>query len=573
MPFFILFKEVVLKELKFVPVIRLDDMAKNILKKRYFMRGETKWKQNAERVVNHVCVGNGWNDDSRKEAYDMIYNRYFLPNSPTLVNAGKNKHAGLSACFVLPFDDTIEDIYKTKLDFALIARKGGGCGTTLSNLRPEGDLVNGSTHGFAGGAVKFADTISHDMDAITQSGFRSMAIMFTMRVDHPDILKFIHAKTEEGKISNANISVVVTDDFMKKVENNEDYWTVFNGKKYKKYNAKEVFDKIVEGAWKNGEPGILFYDKINDSPYKYAGIKIEATNPCGEQPLPPYGSCNLGSLDISKFTSEDGVFNFELFEKAVRLSARFLDSVIEVNAYPTKEIEEISKKSRPIGNGLMGLADFFMKKRIPYGSRESIEEFEKVAKVLYETTKDESEKMGREFGVPEWCQNLPTPRRNITVVTFAPTGTLSLLAVCNSGIEPFFSEITERRDKTGEYIIDTPSGEDFFRCAVSTSGEKEVTWEEHVLMQSVAQKYSDSGVSKTINFPNKTHKETIGKAFMMAWKNNCKGITVYRNGSREIEVLSPKNVDKNKCPMCGEATIKYDGCTKCIKCEWSLCTV
>lgn len=281
----------------------------------------------------------------------------------------------------------------------------------------------------------------------------------------------------------------------------------------------------------------------------------------------------MGSLDISKFTSKDGVFNFELFEKAVRLSARFLDSVIEVNAYPTEEIAEVSKKSRPIGNGLMGLADFFMKKKVAYGSKESLEEFEKVAKVLYDVTKDESEKMGEEFGVPEWCQSLPEPRRNITVVTFAPTGTLSLLARCNSGIEPFFSEITERRDKTGEYIIDTPSEESYFRCAVSTNGEKEVTWEEHVAMQSVAQKHSDSGVSKTINFPNKTHKETIGKAFIMAWKNNCKGITVYRNGSREIEVLSPKNVDKNKCPVCGEPTVKFDGCTNCTKCDWSLCSI
>ena len=268
-----------MKDLKFVAVSRLDDMAKNILKKRYFSGGENKWKQLVDRVVNHVC--RDWDIERKNEAYDMIYHRYFLPNSPTLVNAGKNKHAGLSACFVVPFEDTIEDIYKTKLNFALIARKGGGCGTTLSNLRPEGDLVNGSTHGFAGGAVKFADTISHDMDAITQSGFRSMAIMFTMRVDHPDILKFITAKTEEGKISNANISVVVTDDFMKKVENGEDYWTVFNGKKYQKYNAKEIFDKIVEGAWKNGEPGILFYDRMNDAPYKYAGVEIEASNPCG----------------------------------------------------------------------------------------------------------------------------------------------------------------------------------------------------------------------------------------------------------------------------------------------------
>ncbi len=253
---------------KFKEHSRITDMAKNILRKRYYSKGESKWKHVVERVVNHIAKD--WDEDRKSNLYDMIYNRYFIPNSPALVNAGKNKHAGLSACYVLPFEDTIEDIYKTKLDYALIARKGGGCGTTLSDLRPEGDTVNGSTHGYAGGGIKFADTISHDMDAITQSGFRSMAIMFTMSVYHPDILKFITAKTEEGKIANANISVVVDDAFMKAVENNEEYWTEFKGKKYTKYNAKEIFDKIINGAWQNGEPGILFYDKINDSPYKYA---------------------------------------------------------------------------------------------------------------------------------------------------------------------------------------------------------------------------------------------------------------------------------------------------------------
>lgn len=261
----------------FKPRGRLTDVAKNVLRKRYFSDGETKWKQVARRVVDHVC--NGWNEDDKETMYDMLYNRYFVPNSPTLVNAGKSKHAGLSACYTVPFEDTIEQIYDTKLWFALIARKGGGCGTTLSNLRPEGDRVNGSTHGFAGGGIKFADTISHDMDAITQSGFRSMAIMFTESVYHPDILKFINAKQEEGKIANANISVVVDNRFMEMVENDEEYWTEFNGKKYHKYRARDVFEQIVEGAWRNGEPGLLFDDRINDSPYKYAGVKIEATNP------------------------------------------------------------------------------------------------------------------------------------------------------------------------------------------------------------------------------------------------------------------------------------------------------
>lgn len=557
---------------EFPPHSRLNDISKNILKKRYFGKGEEKWNQIAQRVTNHVCES--WNEQTKNSMYSLIYNRYFIPNSPTLVNAGKNKHAGLSACYVVPFEDTIEDIYRTKLDFALIARKGGGCGTTLTNIRPEGDIVAGSTHGFAGGGVKFADTISHDMDAITQSGFRSMAIMFTMSVYHPDIEKFITAKTQEGKIANANISVVVDDAFMKLVKEGKDYWTEFNEKKYKKYNAKEIFDKIVEGAWKNGEPGLLFYDRINDSPYKYAGVEIQATNPCGEQPLPPNGSCNLGSIDISKFyDKKTNNINYDMLEKAVRLGVRFLDAVIDVNSFPTLDIEKVSQNSRQIGLGIMGLADYYMLKKMSYGSEEALSELDSIMKFIFETAKNESELMGKELGYPKWCRKLPEKRRNITIISIAPTGTISLLAGCNSGIEPFFSEITERKDKTGEYIIDAPSKEEYFRCAVSATGEKEVTWEEHIKTQAIAQKWSDSGVSKTINFPSHTRKETIGTAYMLAWELGCKGITVYRNGSRNVEVLSPKNITKNKCPVCGSDIKKEDGCTKCTNCDWSVCMV
>jgi len=237
---------------KFTPKSRLTDVAKNILPQRYYHEGENKWKHVAKRVIDTIC--SDWEDDDYGTTYDMFYNRYFVPNSPLIANAGKYKHAGYSACFVVPFDDTIEEIYQTKYEFALVARKGGGCGTTLSNLRPQGDPVYGSAHGKAGGAIPFADTISHDMEVITQSGFRSMALMFTMSATHPDIMKFITAKTDEGKISNANISVFATDEFMKKVENNETYWTEFNGKKYEELNARDVFNAIVDGAWANGEP-------------------------------------------------------------------------------------------------------------------------------------------------------------------------------------------------------------------------------------------------------------------------------------------------------------------------------
>jgi len=261
----------------FPKVRKISKAAMNILQKRYFGIGETTWEEVADRVVDNVLINSSPKDIENSR--EMIRNTYFVPNSPCLVNAGK-KDAGLCACFVVDFPDTIEGIYKTKLDFALIARKGGGCGTSLEKIRPEGSKVAGSTHGYAGGGIKFADTISHDADALTQAGFRSMAIMFTESVYQPDIIKFITAKEEEGKIANANISVMVDDNFMKKVENDETYWTEFNGVKYQEYNARDIFNLMVEGAWRNGEPGILFRNRINDSPYSVTGQEIFSTNPC-----------------------------------------------------------------------------------------------------------------------------------------------------------------------------------------------------------------------------------------------------------------------------------------------------
>lgn len=545
--------------------------AQNILHKRYLKPGETSWEDVVNRVVNHVCKGEP--DDIISNTRDMILYRYFIPNSPCLVNSG-TPGGGLSACFVVDFNDTIEDIYKTKYDFALIARKGGGCGTTLSKLRPEGSKVNGSTHGYAAGPVNFFNTICHDMEIIAQGGFRAMAMMGTMSVYHPDILKFIKAKTEEGKMSTTNISVVVDDKFMSAVRDDEYFTTTFNGETYETISAKGVFDLIVEGAWKNGEPGLLFYDRINDSPYKYSKQEILATNPCGEQPLPPNGVCNLGSLDISKFLDDDKALDLWLFEVAIRYGVRFLDNVVTHSSYPTKDIQEWVDKNRPVGIGIMGLADYYMKREVAYGSDQALEELEFIMSFMKGIAEDESIELGEQRGVPEACKVLPNPRRNITVLSIAPTGTISLLADCNSGIEPFFSEITIRKDNTGTYEIGGIDNlPEYFRCAVSANGATEVTWEEHVRTQASAQKFVDSGVSKTINFPNYTHKDTIAKAFMLAWELDCKGITVYRNGSREKEVLQPKNVKKDLCPVCESELVKESGCKHCTKCEWSMCDV
>ena len=254
---------------------KISAPAMNILKKRYFDIGETSWEDVANRVVNFVLKED---NDNKEITRDMILGRYFVPNSPCLANSGK-RHNGLLACFVVDFPDNIEGIYKTKLDFALIARKGGGCGTSLEKIRPEGSNVAGSTHGHAGGGVKFADTISHDMDAITQSGFRSMAIMFTQSAKHPDILKFVSAKSEEGRMSNANMSVMVDNEFMQAAEDNQSYFTEFEGKQYQEYNAGDIFNLIIEGMWRNGEPSLLFRDRINDSPYRMTDQEIFSTNP------------------------------------------------------------------------------------------------------------------------------------------------------------------------------------------------------------------------------------------------------------------------------------------------------
>jgi ribonucleoside-diphosphate reductase alpha chain len=548
----------------------LSPTALNILQKRYFRDGETTWEEVADRIIEHVCKDEP--EDTKDILREMIALRYFIPNSPCIVNSG-TEGGGLSACFVVDLEDTIEDIYKTKLNFALIARKGGGCGTTLTKLRPEGSKVSGSTHGYSAGPVNFFNTICHDMEIIAQGGFRAMAMMGTMSVYHPDILKFINAKTVEGKMSTTNISVVVDNQFMQNVVDDTNYSTKFNGKEYNTLRAKEIFDSIVEGAWQNGEPGLLFYDTINNSPYSFSNQEILATNPCGEQPLPPNGACNLGSLDISKFLDKDNTLDMWLLETAIRHSVIFLDDVVSVSSYPTKEITEWSLANRPIGLGIMGLADYYIKRGIAYGSDKALEELEFILSFMKGVAEDESVSLGEDRGVPDACKLLPVPRRNITLLSIAPTGTISLLAGCNSSIEPFFSEITSRVDNTGSYTIDSTDGSlpDYYRCAVSANGAKEVTWEEHVRTQASAQKFIDSGVSKTINFPNHTHRDTIAKAFILAWQLGCKGITIYRNGSREIEVLSPKNIKKDLCPVCESPLVKEANCKHCSSCDWSMC--
>lgn len=560
----------------FSPVRPITPEAINILQKRYFMPGETTWEDVATRVVGHVYPGKTEElSTDERNTLDMVRNRYFIPNSPALFNAGrKDTPGGLIACFVVDMKDSIEHIYKTKLNFARIAKKGGGCGTTGTHLRPEGSIVDGSTHGYAGGPVKFMNTICHDMEAMTQSGFRQMAMMLTLSCYHPDILKFIRAKSTEGVMSTTNISVMVDDRFMEAVVNDWPYQTHFNGMVYETLSAKEVFDEIVDGAWRNGEPGLLFYDTINNtSPYRYSNQVIYATNPCGEQPLPPNGCCNLGSLDVSKFIT-DNKFDYGKLGYATKLACRFLNMIISLNSYPNRKIERWAKENRPIGLGIMGFADLCLELGIVYGKQESLNLLEAILSFMYKTAIAESVMMGREYGIPKQCRTLPEPRHNMTVLTVAPTGTISLLAGCSSGIEPIFSELTVRQDKTGIYHLLHPEhNQPHFRCAVSTNGSRQVTWLEHVAVQAVAQRHVDSGVSKTINLPNTATREDIAKAFIMAWQEHCKGITVYRNGARSLEVLSPKSLAKDRCPLCTQELVSESGCKRCLNCDYSMCEI
>lgn len=575
----------------------INDVADNILKQRYYYKEESTWEELVNRVVDSIFNNEYKDKDLTKE---LIENLYFIPNSPCLVNAGK-ENGGLFACYVLDFPDNIEGIYKTKLDFALIARKGGGCGTTLSKLRPKNSVVNGSSHGYAGGPVDFYNTICHDMEVMTQSGFRNMAQMGTMSIYHPDILYFLFAKYHEGKMSTTNLSIVVDDNFMYDVINHpdnehqiyHDSWgfgnlVLNNNDKYypRKDNGKlveskiltvgELFNFIVDSAWRNGEPGILFYERINNSPYKTTEQEILATNPCAEQPLPANGCCNLGSLDISKFIY-NGFLDLDRLEIGTRLAVRFLDSVIDINSYPTKEIEEWSFKNRPIGLGIMGFADFLLSQKIEYGSKTSAGLLEFILNYIYKIAEDESIILGEEKGIPEECAKLPMPRRNITLLTIAPTGTISLIAGCSSGIEPIFSEVTIRNDNTGTYQFENDLiNEPYFKCAVSTNGRQEVTWQEHLRILNSASRFIDSGVSKTINCPKGTKKTTVLKIFTDAYKlPYIKGLTIYRNGSREEEVLSPKNLRKDLCPYCGYEMIDKGHCKECsnTECQFSYCEV
>jgi ribonucleoside-diphosphate reductase alpha chain len=510
-----------------------------------------------------------------EEFYRMMTSLEFVPNSPTLMNTGTDFRQ-LSACFVLPIEDSIESIFSTLKAAAIIHKTGGGTGFSFSRLRPKGDLVR-TTGGIASGPISFATIYDTATEVVKQGGRRRGANMGILRVDHPDIMDFIVAKEKEGVLRNFNISVGVTDKFMSAVEKDADFelFNPRNGMVVKKLKARAIWNLVVMMAWKNGEPGVIFLDTINRyNPTPKLG-EMESTNPCGEQPLLPYESCNLGSVDVSKFVTEDGKMDWHGLKRVVRLAVRFLDNVIDANVYVLPEIEEITKGNRKVGLGVMGFADTLVKRGIKYDTEEGLRTAEELMKFI----NDEAHKMSAELGEEKgsfpnfhgsiWEKKWAT-MRNATVTTIAPTGTISIIASCSQGIEPLFAiaYVREVEESLGRSLVEVNSlfektalKQDFYseglikeiskRTSIQDVKEipdktrrlfvtaHDVTAEWHVRMQAAFQKHTDNAVSKTINFPNWATPYDVEKAFMLAYKLGCKGITVYRHGSREMQVLRP----------------------------------
>ncbi|UCB46703.1 MAG: vitamin B12-dependent ribonucleotide reductase, partial [Spirochaetota bacterium] len=510
--------------------------------------------------------------------YNLMVSLDFMPNSPTLMNAGRELQQ-LSACFVLPVEDSIESIFDAVKYTALIHKSGGGTGFSFSHLRPQGDVVK-TTKGISSGPVSFMRIFDIATETIIQGGTRRGANMGILNVHHPDIVDFINAKSEQHLLNNFNISVAATDEFMKAVLTDDDYKLINprNGKVAGTHKARKVFDLITERAWQYGDPGLVFIDEINrHNPTPTLGM-IDSTNPCGEQPLLAYEACNLGSINL-KHMVKDGDIDYERLKYTVHAAIHFLDNVIDMSVFPLKQIEKLVQGNRKIGLGVMGFSDMLIKLGIPYNSEDAYNTGGKLIKFVKDEADKASMMLAEERRVfPNWSRsiyaNTKLKFRNATRTTIAPTGTISIIAGCSSGIEPLFAVSFVRNvldnnelPETNPLFLEIAEQEGFYSDNIireiaqtgSTKGIKGIPAQiqnlfvtahdieplDHIKMQATFQKYIDNAVSKTVNFHNSATVEDVSKVYLESFKLKCKGITVYRDGSRDVQVLT-KGKDKKE---------------------------
>jgi len=575
------------------PVI--SDNARTVLTKRYLRKGpdgqpledfRTMFWRVASSIANEEKKYKKSKYKSEELAlifYKMMTDYRFLPNSPTLMNAG-TELGQLAACFVLPVGDSMEEIFDAIKYAALIHKSGGGTGFSFSRLRPTNSRV-GSTGGIASGPISFLKIFNTATEQVKQGGTRRGANMGILRVDHPNIIEFIRAKERDGDLNNFNLSVALTEKFMQAVENDEEYSLVapHTGSEKNRLRAREVFSLLVQKAWESGDPGIVFLDRVNrDNPNPEQG-EIESTNPCGEQPLLPYEACNLGSINLDKFfagKSADGI-DWEGLKETVHLTVRFLDNVIDASKYPLDRITEMVRKNRKIGLGVMGWADLLFQLEIPYDSHKALMLAEKVMEFIQKESKSASKILSVERGpFPAYEQSVYAkqnygPYRNATTTTIAPTGTLSIIAGCSSGVEPLFALSFVRQVMDGERLVEVnPHVEEALKKTQSHSKKlmeeisqkgsiknmdfldenlrqvfvtaMDIAPEYHLKMQAAFQKFTDNAVSKTVNLPHDATKDDIWSIYWMAYELGCKGVTVYRDGCKSSQVLCTGEGQKSK---------------------------
>lgn len=566
----------------------INESIRSVMNDRYLL--PTEFDENDIFTRCSKAIGQSKRKDGKKiekEVYEAMKDGYIMPNSPALMNLGTDNQM-LSACFVLPIEDSMEGIFETVKESALVHKRGGGVGSCFSDIRPCNEKVS-STNGKASGPISFLKVYDKATSVVKQAGKRRGANMATFKVSHPDIKDFIKCKDVDGDISNFNLSVMYTDKFMKAMLNDENWELVWGSKVYETLKARDLFGMAVHQAWKNGEPGALFYDTINNQeiPSNFAKEIINATNPCGEEPLPPYGSCNLSAINLGQLTTIDDkgnvVFDYEKLKYYVELNTIMLDVMLDLNEYPLDSIKKQSLKTRDIGGGVMGFADLLIKLKIVYGSKECIDLIDNIMSTYKKVAHDTSVSLGK------------GERKNRTLMTVAPTGTTAMFCNASSGIEPYFNFwysriIDDKKVLVFEGIIDhvlDKNQKEYIKECFENDKEidiskinlpsyfvrsQDISWKAHVDVQAAFQRHVDSSISKTINLSNSASESEVQDAIIYAWKKGCKGVTVYRDGSRQEQVLSnigdnSKNSGTNDYIVKGEIKLpeKIEGKTYKIK--------